>query len=165
MSRQKRRGSGSGLAASNAFRASRDLAAKSSYQRTMLAYRVVVQSIEYGLYSSFQCFFFQAEDGIRDTSVTGVQTCALPIYLPARCRRAPSRRDLDQPEPRLPRARLRQIGRASCRERVEVSWGEACPDKKGVAPAAAWRPRTPSGRREIWPPSHRTNAPCWHTGS
>src|SRR5437762_503360 len=25
------------------------------------------------------CFFFQAEDGIRDTSVTGVQTCALPI--------------------------------------------------------------------------------------
>src|SRR5437764_916233 len=25
-------------------------------------------------------FFFQAEDGIRDTSVTGVQTCALPIY-------------------------------------------------------------------------------------
>src|ERR1017187_10592614 len=27
-------------------------------------------------------FFFQAEDGIRDTSVTGVQTCALPIWLP-----------------------------------------------------------------------------------
>ena len=27
-------------------------------------------------------FFFQAEDGIRDTSVTGVQTCALPIYDP-----------------------------------------------------------------------------------
>ena len=25
------------------------------------------------------CFFFQAEDGIRDWSVTGVQTCALPI--------------------------------------------------------------------------------------
>src|SRR5439155_7833082 len=28
--------------------------------------------------SSF--FFFQAEDGIRDGHVTGVQTCALPIY-------------------------------------------------------------------------------------
>src|SRR5436189_3745374 len=28
----------------------------------------------------FFFFFFQAEDGIRDTSVTGVQTCALPIY-------------------------------------------------------------------------------------
>src|SRR5437016_9790787 len=27
----------------------------------------------------FYCFFFQAEDGIRDWSVTGVQTCALPI--------------------------------------------------------------------------------------
>src|SRR5437879_8238545 len=27
-------------------------------------------------------FFFQAEDGIRDTSVTGVQTCALPICGP-----------------------------------------------------------------------------------
>src|SRR6202011_578336 len=27
-------------------------------------------------------FFFQAEDGIRDTSVTGVQTCALPISAP-----------------------------------------------------------------------------------
>src|SRR5215813_14739755 len=26
-------------------------------------------------------FFFQAEDGIRDADVTGVQTCALPIYL------------------------------------------------------------------------------------
>src|SRR3712207_8899535 len=26
-------------------------------------------------------FFFQAEDGIRDIGVTGVQTCALPIYL------------------------------------------------------------------------------------
>src|SRR3989454_12856315 len=29
-------------------------------------------------YRSF--FFFQAEDGIRDYKVTGVQTCALPIY-------------------------------------------------------------------------------------
>src|SRR3712207_7917641 len=29
-------------------------------------------------------FFFQAEDGIRDIGVTGVQTCALPIF--AACR-------------------------------------------------------------------------------
>ena len=29
-------------------------------------------------------FFFQAEDGIRDWSVTGVQTCALPILLSKR---------------------------------------------------------------------------------
>src|SRR5256886_7053340 len=27
-------------------------------------------------------FFFQAEDGIRDLTVTGVQTCALPILYP-----------------------------------------------------------------------------------
>src|SRR6267143_3157192 len=30
-------------------------------------------------------FFFQAEDGIRDGTVTGVQTCALPIFLGLRC--------------------------------------------------------------------------------
>src|SRR2546429_3872536 len=29
-------------------------------------------------------FFFQAEDGIRDVAVTGVQTCALPIYVERR---------------------------------------------------------------------------------
>src|SRR5258707_2714859 len=29
-------------------------------------------------------FFFQAEDGIRDIGVTGVQTCALPICSPRR---------------------------------------------------------------------------------
>src|SRR5690554_7582275 len=29
----------------------------------------------------FVFFFFQAEDGIRDADVTGVQTCALPILL------------------------------------------------------------------------------------
>src|SRR3712207_8478344 len=34
--------------------------------------------------SSYMFFFFQAEDGIRDIGVTGVQTCALPIYAIAR---------------------------------------------------------------------------------
>src|SRR5256885_2877422 len=33
-------------------------------------------------------FFFQAEDGIRDYKVTGVQTCALPISLRSRPARA-----------------------------------------------------------------------------
>src|SRR5207248_5711393 len=37
----------------------------------------------------FFVFFFQAEDGIRDRTVTGVQTCALPIYG-------------DLPDPKLP---------------------------------------------------------------
>src|SRR5260370_35648138 len=38
-------------------------------------------------------FFFQAEDGIRDSSVTGVQTCALPISdsRAVTCCRAPCR--------------------------------------------------------------------------
>src|SRR5260370_21702742 len=43
---------------------------------------VFVDCLEYHLYLSnvyFFFFFFQAEDGIRDSSVTGVQTCALPI--------------------------------------------------------------------------------------
>src|SRR5207248_5561214 len=34
----------------------------------------------YFLIFFFFFFFFQAEDGIRDRTVTGVQTCALPIY-------------------------------------------------------------------------------------
>src|SRR3712207_9387771 len=34
-----------------------------------------------GLYG---VFFFQAEDGIRDIGVTGVQTCALPIFMQPR---------------------------------------------------------------------------------
>src|SRR5437868_13020141 len=32
------------------------------------------------VYGIFYFFFFQAEDGIRDRNVTGVQTCALPIW-------------------------------------------------------------------------------------
>src|SRR3712207_7223756 len=36
----------------------------------------------------YNFFFFQAEDGIRDIGVTGVQTCALPIYP---CSTAPQR--------------------------------------------------------------------------
>src|SRR5699024_11350689 len=36
----------------------------------------------------FSFFFFQAEDGIRDRNVTGVQTCALPISVPGELLRA-----------------------------------------------------------------------------
>src|SRR5690349_8811047 len=34
----------------------------------------------FNMLTLYICFFFQAEDGIRDLYVTGVQTCALPIY-------------------------------------------------------------------------------------
>src|SRR5205823_7422487 len=79
-------------------------------------------------------FFFQAEDGIRDKLVTGVQTCALPILKAigryacwCACRLlSPSRRLAEGPG-RVPGRAVRvlmpwrQIGRASCRERVEMS--------------------------------------------
>src|SRR5260370_29894787 len=40
----------------------------------------------------FVFFFFQAEDGIRDSSVTGVQTCALPILIVSRSKRSSIRK-------------------------------------------------------------------------
>src|SRR5438046_8615167 len=40
----------------------------------------------FGVVYVFDFFFFQAEDGIRDWSVTGVQTCALPISMLPRLR-------------------------------------------------------------------------------
>src|SRR5207249_8483549 len=41
-------------------------------------------------YIFFFFFFFQAEDGIRDRNVTGVQTCALPILMVSSCARLAS---------------------------------------------------------------------------
>src|SRR5690606_41092096 len=96
------------------------------------------------VYYSFQlyCFFFQAEDGIRDFHVTGVQTCALPISESATSSSARPRQfvvhlrhavepDLDpgrvtpelrrvvEPAP-SPGHLAVEIGRASCRERVQI---------------------------------------------
>src|SRR3989442_6124017 len=50
---------------------------------------VLVTDTDASAVSSF--FFFQAEDGIRDADVTGVQTCALPIstYASTACRNSP----------------------------------------------------------------------------
>src|SRR2546430_7706646 len=45
-------------------------------------------------------FFFQAEDGIRDLTVTGVQTCALPI-----CPHAPASSSTTRPRSSLPTCR------------------------------------------------------------
>src|SRR2546425_6421549 len=73
------------------------------------------------------CVFFQEEDGIRDKLVTGVQTCALPICVAAPGEEAEVVIPHPAPAPHAveeqdrPRARggpRRQIGRASCRERV-----------------------------------------------
>src|SRR2546430_10287865 len=94
------------------------------------------------IYDDLCFFFFQAEDGIRDLTVTGVQTCALPIL--ASQSRPPSLPSLNgntlvlaakafpkagsscsttntelwSGPPRLTSIRHSEIGRASCRERV-----------------------------------------------
>src|SRR5205823_10965844 len=97
--------------------------------------------------SDFFVFFFQAEDGIRDKLVTGVQTCALPICrvpglaavvvvtaTASTCRSRtrstprPRRRSATSGRAAHPRARPAsatptEIGRASCRERVEMAGG------------------------------------------
>src|SRR3712207_9091331 len=56
-----------------------------------------------GVYS----FFFQAEDGIRDIGVTGVQTCALPIWRPVK---GGELADWTQGEPRLVVVRCDRCG-------------------------------------------------------
>src|SRR2546430_3113799 len=67
-------------------------------------------------------FFFQAEDGIRDLTVTGVQTCALPILFTLRAKspfrrpqgifqRGPAREDR-----RRQRSEERRVGK-ECRSR------------------------------------------------
>src|SRR5260221_10022252 len=77
-------------------------------------------------------FFFQAEDGIRDHCVTGVQTCALPISSRRRHTRSLCDWSSDvcssdrseehtselQSHSDLVCRLLLEIGRASCRERV-----------------------------------------------
>src|SRR5437870_12947339 len=63
-------------------------------------------------------FFFQAEDGIRDGHVTGVQTCALPISPPEFIDDRDSVAVVVEGEDRQGPLK---IGRASCRERVERS--------------------------------------------
>src|SRR5262249_57088666 len=103
-------------------------------------------------------FFFQAEDGIRDWSVTGVQTCALPILLleltavgvalhpvvslfALNARRRQFEQQLsrkDQP--------AREIGRASCRERAENSGGGGA-FKKKEEESTRWGARQQAGRR------------------
>ena len=81
-------------------------------------------------------FFFQAEDGIRDTSVTGVQTCALPICQFVNLKSGTvfnaynrikhrSTETIQDKEPlrigmdfNVTNMSAVEIGRASCRERV-----------------------------------------------
>src|SRR5688572_30750307 len=86
-------------------------------------------------------FFFQAEDGIRFLTVTGVQTCALPIlkrslFSVSAFSWGALMRSLSIGSSPVFSSNSRscmnrgpsQIGRASCRERVEMSGVEHCVD-------------------------------------
>src|SRR5262249_9129931 len=67
-------------------------------------------------------FFFQAEDGIRDWSVTGVQTCALPIWL---CRRMGSPPIVARAQSLLASVRLSSHLEEDDRERIAAMLAEA----------------------------------------
>src|SRR5437879_8015090 len=73
-------------------------------------------------------FFFQAEDGIRDTSVTGVQTCALPIFTAEAARIGTFETSIipDQDcctlfTPRHPATRAERSGVAALEARLDVT--------------------------------------------
>src|SRR5438034_10796623 len=84
-------------------------------------------------------FFFQAEDGIRDHCVTGVQTCALPISSgpsarPVAATKPPSAATSAQPfalrTAGITAARPSKIGRASCRGKSVDPGGRRIVGKK-----------------------------------
>src|SRR6266498_4412894 len=68
------------------------------------------------------CFFFQAEDGIRDADVTGVQTCALPISAD-RARRGGGG-PLGHQVPRRPQRRGRRAGAVRRRRAAPARLGD-----------------------------------------
>src|SRR2546425_8854630 len=81
-------------------------------------------------------FFFQAEDGIRDKLVTGVQTCALPIY-----RRRPRHARGGGPRARFaaaPRGRGRP--RAGARAPARAGGGRSEERRVGKESRSRWSP-------------------------
>src|SRR5690554_7435639 len=76
------------------------------------------------LFAIFFFFFFQAEDGIRDADVTGVQTCALPISLSSMARvGSPPPTSTTSPGrvPATARVASRWVGPRAASTAVEVS--------------------------------------------
>src|SRR5712664_3072307 len=82
--------------------------------RCMMLCERTVSEIVKGDNSLYLCLFFQAEDGIRDLIVTGVQTCALPIS--GRCASA------KRPSVRSPS----MDGAATCGSSEERRVGKEC---------------------------------------
>src|SRR5437867_13225142 len=92
-------------------------------------------------YSLF-CFFFQAEDGIRDRTVTGVQTCALPIWPSGRSGPwRPSRRRRGTGRWASGRAATARRGACARRARRRGVWGseERRGGKEGRVGWWGWR--------------------------
>src|SRR2546429_3144905 len=88
-------------------------------------------------------FFFQAEDGIRDVAVTGVQTCALPICLDLGLPRAqgPESRPRRRPNPtKCPRDRKSTRLNSS---HGYISYAVFCLKKKKTKPSTYSR-KTPA---------------------
>src|SRR5215203_2494372 len=82
-------------------------------------------------------FFFQAEDGIRDIGVTGVQTCALPIWADARVHHGGDRADSDRV-----RARARAAAASRRRRRLaRVGWWRYAGERRVATAALARRTR------------------------
>src|SRR5688572_32914852 len=88
-------------------------------------------------------FFFQAEDGIRDLTVTGVQTCALPISVADRPHReTPRSAQLPRRHARKHRCRSeeRRVGK-ECRSRggpgleMKKRWGRQDGTETGMTDA------------------------------
>src|SRR2546430_13344117 len=70
------------------------------------------------------CLFLQAEDGIRDLTVTGVQTCALPICSCGDGRLQVTVRD-DGPGHGSDAGTSHQFGLRSLRERLQAAYGSS----------------------------------------
>src|SRR2546430_17601092 len=78
-------------------------------------------------------FFFQAEDGIRDLTVTGVQTCALPTTSAGRTRCSASKKQGACSATR----RTSAGGSCSSRARALTSLAGRGRDRGGLAPGTA----------------------------
>src|SRR2546422_1681943 len=92
-------------------------------------------------------FFFQAEDGIRDVAVTGVQTCALPIYFNFGNASHQIRR---------PPASLREIPLHGLLPKAEIAKGELVRDLDGNEVTANRSEERRVGKecRSRWSPYH-----------
>src|SRR5947209_18867474 len=104
-------------------------------------------------------FFFQAEDGIRDIGVTGVQTCALPISPARRTPRAPSARDAGAACSRR-RSRRADAGRSEERrvgKGVDLGWRRMTKQKtaESLGSRAEARTQADTGRAVRSQPSAR----------